>query len=42
MHKGKHGEEKGRLKEGNVFYLFKIRIKRNVVEKNASTFAIGW
>jgi len=42
MHKGEHGEEKDRLEEGNSFYLSKIRIKKNVVEKNASTFAIGW
>ncbi len=42
MHKGEHGEEKGRLEEGNSFYLSKIMIGKNVVEKNASTFTIGW
>jgi len=42
MHKEEHGEEKGRLKEGNSFYLSKIRIGRNTIKKNTSTFTIGW
>jgi hypothetical protein len=37
MHEGEHEEEKGRLEEDNSYYLFKIRIGRNVVEKIAST-----
>jgi hypothetical protein len=35
-------KEKGRLEEGNYFHLSKINIRRNDVEKNASTFTIGW
>jgi hypothetical protein len=42
MHEGEHGEEKDRLEEANSFYLSKIRIRRNVVKKNVSTFTIGW
>jgi hypothetical protein len=32
MHEGKHGEEKGRLEEGNSFHLSKINIRRNDVD----------
>jgi hypothetical protein len=42
MHEEEHGKEKeARLKNYSFFCLYRTRIRRSVIEKSASTLAVG-